>query len=228
VQDTPGENDILPQWMKLRNLYPLTLFPYPDCSRIRIRRLEKDGTEKIISVNLDPLIDAAAKGTLTVEQARGADVVLQSGDIVEIPSRKEKWDAAWKGWSEAEAAFFAKALDCRIQYTDGGGVISLREVRYRAPRYLNWGSSWIPVAPITGTAALTASPALARSTSTIELTRGGNTSKAGSDDAFVREGDAVKIVLPQSQPNVAPPPPSVRPPRARSAPNSPGRVEEIR
>jgi hypothetical protein len=219
----PDENEILPLWLESRNLYPMTLFPYPDVSRIRIRRLQKDGTEQVIPVNLDPLVAAAAAGTLTSEQARAADHVLQLGDIVEIPTRPDKQDAPWKGWSDAEGDFFSKALDCRVQYIDPSGVIALREVRYRPARYIPWGASWFPLPPATGVATVKAAPALIPGYVVMEVTREGSPGmRAYSTALFLRDGDAIKNL--DRLPNTPRPRGHTRQPEAPSRP----RVEETR
>ncbi|WP_035607032.1 ankyrin repeat domain-containing protein [Haloferula sp. BvORR071] len=219
--EAPRDNEIQPAWLQKKTPYPVVLLPYPDFSRIKIRRLEENGQERVIAVNLDPLVAAAAQGSLTVEQARGADQALQGGDIVEIPTRPDKLNEAWKGWSEAEATFFAKALDCRIQFTESDGVIALREIHYRAPRYLNWGGSWFPAAPVAGTPSFAVTPALLGNNSQIELTRSGKVSKpVDATKVYLRDGDAVKNLwqpLPRQQPNPAntPTAPAVRPARPR-------------
>jgi len=217
----PASNEILPEWLQRRTPFAVSLFPFPDFSRIQIRRLKEDGSEEVIPVNLEPMISAAGQGKLTTEEARKADIELQGGDIVEIPSRPSKPDEAWKGISEAESAFFSKALDCRIQYTDANGVTTLREIRYRAPRYLNWGSSWVPVEPVAGTPSLTAA-SLVSATSKIELIRGDKVSgQVEAMNVYLRDGDAVKsmaspVAPPQPQPNTQGIP-AVRPPRPRGS-----------
>ncbi len=214
----PDSNQILPSWFQARVSSPVFVFPFPDFSRIQIRRLQEDGSERVIPVDLDPLIAAAAQGTLTSEQARSADLPLQGGDVIELATREDKREEVWKGCSEAESEFFAKALDCRVQYTDANGVITLRELHYRAPRYLNWGSSWIPVAPVAGTPSLTAA-SLVGGSNWIELSRGDKVSGgAPAQLVFLRDGDAVKSLAPQppqASPNPAPITPNVRPPRPR-------------
>jgi hypothetical protein len=101
-------------------------------------------------------------------------------------------------------------------------VIILREIRYRAPRYLSWGRSSIPVAPVAGTASLTAA-SLVSGSSKIELSRGDKVSEpAEANHVFLRDGDAVKSLESQSrpqppQPNNTPSIPAVRPPRPRGS-----------
>ena len=130
-------------------LYRFTLLPHPDLSNIRIRRLMENGSEKVIEVNLAKVIAAGADLT-TADEARKADVLLQPGDVVEISLLKDQLDAPWKGFNMQEQAFFTKALGGRVQVTDEQGAITLRDLPYKAPRFIETETGWVPLPPESG------------------------------------------------------------------------------
>ncbi|MEO7101125.1 MAG: hypothetical protein ABI162_17350 [Luteolibacter sp.] len=125
-----------PKWLPLKEMQKLepadlirmdgyfqriTLLPHPDLSRIRIRRLKEDGSEK-----------------------------LMAGDVVEISLIKEHLNQPWKGFSDKENAFFSKALAGRVQVIDKDGNLTSREIGYKAPRYIETEAGWIPLPPASG------------------------------------------------------------------------------
>lgn len=125
-----------------------TLLPHPDFSRIRILRL-KDGADDVLEVDLAKTIAASTGATLAAD-ARKADITLQPGDIVEISLLKERLGGPWNGFTAQEEAFFAKALSGRVKVTDSKGNISVRDLIFKAPRFIETGSGMIPLPPETG------------------------------------------------------------------------------
>lgn len=202
-----------------------TLLPYPDLSSIRIRRLQEDGSEKVIEVNLSKVIAAATDQT-TTEEARKADVMLQIGDVVEVSLIKENLDKPWKGLSRQEEAFFAKALSGRVQVTDQEGNLSVRDLVFKAPDFIETKHGWIPMPPETG---MPSSRGwwLEKGT-TMDIKRGEiqAAKDQSSYDVFLRDGDEIsksrdsRVRLPRAA--VIPPQPQMQP-RARVVPPPPSR-----
>ena len=166
------------------------LLPHPDLSRIRIHRLQEDGAEKVIDVDLAKII-AAATDLTTPEEARQADVMLQAGDIVEISLLKDRLDQPWKGFTAAEETFFNKALAGRVQVIDSDGKVTIRELNYRQPRFIETESGWIPVTPKTGVASVRASWVTRAVMVTIKR-KDGLTGEAEAQYFFLRDGDEVR------------------------------------
>nr|MCU0780783.1 hypothetical protein [Akkermansiaceae bacterium] len=129
--------------------YQFTLLPHPDLTNLRIRRMQEDGSEKVIDVDLTKIIAAATNQT-TAEEARKADVPLQHGDVVEISLLKDRVGEPWKGFSAKEEAFFAKALGGRLTVTDARNDITVRDLLYQAPRFIETETGWVPLPPQTG------------------------------------------------------------------------------
>ena len=166
------------------------LLPHPDLSRIRIHRLQEDGAEKVIDVDLAKII-AAATDLTTPEEVRQADVMLQAGDIVEIFLLKDRLDQPWKGFTAAEEAFFNKALAVRVQVIDSDGKVTIRELNYRQPRFIETESGWIPVTPKTGVASVRASWVTRAEMVTVKR-KDGLTGDAEAQYIFLRDGDEVR------------------------------------
>ncbi|MCX6864753.1 MAG: ankyrin repeat domain-containing protein, partial [Verrucomicrobia bacterium] len=122
---------ILREYSSFGTSLDFILLPHPDLSRIRIHRLQEDGAEKVIDVDLAKII-AAATDLTTPAEARQADVMLQAGDMVEISLLKDRLDQPWKGFTAAEEAFFNKALAGRVQVIDSDGKVTIRELKAAA------------------------------------------------------------------------------------------------
>jgi hypothetical protein len=185
--------------------YQFTLLPHPDLANIRIRRLQEDGSEKVMEVDLTKVIAASTEQT-TVEEARNADVRLQAGDVVEISLLKDQLGEPWKGFNAKEEAFFAKALDGRVQVTDAKSDITVRDLLYKAPRFVETEIGWVPLPPESGVPTVRGS----------WLTQGGfmevNRGQVQSGDIssfwiFLRDGDEVRTQpVPQPRPRIVSPP----------------------
>ncbi len=174
-----------------------TLFPHPDLARVRIRRLLENGGEKVIEVDL-------AKAIAEDDDAKKSDIVLQAGDVVEIPLLKERLAEPWKGYSATENAFFAQALAGQVQVIDNESVLTLREIEYRAPRFRETEIGWIPIPEARGVPSTLASWFDARTE--IAIQRGGVLEQIRTNTAFLRDGDEIRSV-----PARQPPPPQVQP-----------------
>ncbi|WAC20428.1 ankyrin repeat domain-containing protein [Luteolibacter sp. SL250] len=107
----------------------VVIWNHPDFANLRIRRLNQDGGEEILKVDLASII-AASPASDSPEQARAKDIPLQGGDILEVPLKGDV-DGRWTGLSEEEASFFAKVLDCRVQFRSASEEVRLKEIRYR-------------------------------------------------------------------------------------------------
>lgn len=126
-----------------------TLLPHPDLAHIRIRRLQEDGNEKVIDVDLAKAISEAS-ADISPDAALKADVILLGGDVVEIPLKKAALASPWKGFAPEEERFFAKALSGKVQLTDDQGNVSFSEIDYRTPRFIETEVGLLPVPAASG------------------------------------------------------------------------------
>ncbi|MEY2409153.1 MAG: hypothetical protein QOF48_1823, partial [Verrucomicrobiota bacterium] len=92
---------------------PLNEIPFPDLTRIRILRLvdPAKNEKKIIAVNF---INAA--GIVLCDK----DVLLEFGDIIEIPEREYRLDEGRVGMSSDQSHQFAECLPRRVEVTVKG------------------------------------------------------------------------------------------------------------
>ena len=160
----------------------------------------------MIDVNLAKII-AASTGQTTPEEARKADVMLQMGDVVEIPLLKDRLGEPWKGFTEREVTFFAKALGGRVQITDKDGNITVRDLVFQAPRFQETEIGWIPVPPASGIPSVRGSW-LTRD-ERLDVKRG--EIQSGSQQPlslFLRDGDVIQTQGSRPRPRVNPPPPA--------------------
>jgi ankyrin repeat protein len=180
------------------------ILPHPDLSRIRIRRLAEGDQETVIEIDLA----AAISPDITAAAARKVDVILQGGDIVEIPIK----DGAgpWKGFSEDEKRFFAKALAGKVQVVDNEGKISFAEIDCRPPDFLETASGWLPIPAQTGAPSARASWVLGNVDG--DFRRGDLTRYAESRFVFLRNGDEWKSSSSSGQPRPQQPRTRVVPP----------------
>lgn len=182
-----------------------SLLPHPDLSNIRIRRIEEDGRENVIDVNLAQII-VTSTDPATAEETRKLDVMLQLGDIIEISPIKERLGEPWRGFSAHQEAFFAKALSGRVRVTDDQGIITVRDLLYQAPRFSETASGWIPVPPESGITHLRGS--WLSPNGWINLKRGDSESDyQGAFGVFLRDGDEIQTSMnPGPRPAVGRPP----------------------
>ncbi len=191
----------------------------PDFSRIRIRRLAEDGSETVLSVDLENAILASSEETSPTE-ARLADVELQPGDIVEIPLRDAQTGVDWQGFAPETLRFFDKALSARFVVIISNRGVEQREFDYQPPSWIDGPHGLIALPPATGcpTARFTAMGNGSVQV-VVEALRGGQALPlADTAGWFVREGDQVSLSLarrrvPQPPPGQEPQPPTPMPQR---------------
>lgn len=167
-----------------------TLLPRPDLSRIRITRMLEGGGSKLIEVDLAKAIAASGDQTTSAE-ARNADIQLLPGDLVEIPVLTNTAAKPWKGFSARENAFFAKVLSGRVRVTDKDDQISIREISYNPPDYLETQAGWLPLPPKTGVPS--ASAAWMAPTPRVTIRRGSISSNLSAKAVFIRDGDELRM-----------------------------------
>ena len=211
MKGAPEDPVALRSWLLDRNGWQLAYLQRPAFSNIRIRRLQEDGTEKVVSLNLAKTI-ADTPEDASIEEIRKADVELQGGDIVEIASLPADDAKQWAGLSLREESFLSAALSCRIQVTDGNGNIRVQEIRYRAPKMVSIDAGLIPIPVAESVSSL-------RGSASIQSSMNPNVSRNGQEgvnlslsQVFLREGD--RIILP-SVPSPRPPRQVVLPPTSR-------------
>ncbi|MFD0892271.1 ankyrin repeat domain-containing protein [Luteolibacter ambystomatis] len=196
-----------------------TLLPHPDLAHVRIRRQNSDGGETIIDVNIDEAASRCTNETTSAE-ARLLDQPLVPGDIVELKTLPGTTDVPWAGFNEAQSRLFTKALSGQVTLVSGGQSIA-KDILYAPATMLP--SSYGPV-PVERSARNRTPLRLAEAlrgwgysdAGTINLTRNGKTSEVSVPAVLLQDGDRIESksgLLPQG----------VRPPRPRSAPNTPGR-----
>ena len=180
-----------------------TLLPHPDLANIRIRRWTDDGAEKVMEVNLAEII-AASNDQTTVEDAKKADVMLQPGDVVVISLLKDRLGEPWKGFTAKEEAFFAKALRGRVRFTDMEGNMTVRDLRYQTPRFLETDIGWIPLPPESGMPGFRGSWFTEERLINVIRDHAGSRGQNASE-LFIRDGDAVQVAGTRRQRAVPPP-----------------------
>jgi ankyrin repeat protein len=189
--------------------YQFSLLPHPDLANLRIRRLQDDGGEKVIDVNLAEIITASTDQT-TPEEARKADVVLLAGDVVEVSLLKDRLGEPWKGFAAREETFFAKALSGRVRITAKDGSMTVRDLVFEAPRFQETEFGWVPLPPETGIPSMRGS--WLTGDEFMETKRGTQeSSQIRASEVFLRDGDAALLSETRSQ-RPQPPPRMVLPP----------------
>jgi ankyrin repeat protein len=188
-----------------------SLLTHPDLANLRIRRLQEDGGEKVIDVNLEKIITASTDQT-TPEEARKADVMLQMGDVVEVSLLKDRLAEPWKGFAAREETFFAKALSGRVRMTAKDGSMSVRDLVFQAPRFQETEIGWIPLPPETGIPSMRGSW-LSLDQFMLTKREAQESSLISPYEVFLRDGD--DAVLTDTRPRQLLPQPQVFPPPSR-------------
>jgi len=111
------------------NYDPLNEIPFPDLTRIRILRLVDPvkNEKKVISVNL---INAA--GIVLCAN----DVLLEFGDIIEIPEREYRLDEERSGLTGDQNNGFVKCLPKKIQVVVKGEATEVKLLPFTSASYL--------------------------------------------------------------------------------------------
>jgi ankyrin repeat protein len=127
---------------------PPVILPHPDFSNIRIRRLEPDGSESVVKVDLAAAITRCSD-TTTAAEAREVDLELRPGDVVELPLKAPADAAPWTGFTPEQARFFRKALSVRLLVTRQGKVSQL-DFAYEPPAWRATRFGLLPLPPAAG------------------------------------------------------------------------------
>jgi ankyrin repeat protein len=191
MKDAPDDPVALRAWLLERSGWLFAYVQRPDLSKIRIRRLQADGTEKTMAIDLAKTI-AETREDASIDEVRKADVELQAGDIVEIPSLPADDAKPWTGLSPKEESFFSKALSCRIQVTDEDGNIRVQEIRFHAPKVIATDAGLIPVPLAESVTSLNGAASLPMSGMGPAVSRNGlERVSLYLTDVFLREGDRI-------------------------------------
>ncbi|MCW1926622.1 ankyrin repeat domain-containing protein [Luteolibacter arcticus] len=192
MKGAPDDPVALRSWLLHRSGWLFAYVQRPDLSKIRIRRLQEDGTEKILEIDLAKTI-ADTPEDASIEEVRKADVELQGGDIVEITSLPADKAKPWTGLSLREESFFSKALSCRIQVTDPTGDIRVQEIRFRAPKLVSTDAGLISLPVPEAVSSLNGSASL-NSDMNPNVSRDGQPGvNISLRDVFLREGDRITM-----------------------------------
>ena len=180
--------------------------PRPDFSRIRLRRLDASGVETVTVIDWEKLIRESG-AAMTAADARGQDIDLKAGDIVEIALKDDRFGDQWKGFTPDETRFFSLALASRFQVVDGNGRLQLREFRWSPPDWKLVEGHLLPFPPKSGFLSARASRIGLRADfnngqTRIRLVRGEKIwDNVGFDDFFVRDGDQISKAPPIQRPS---------------------------
>ena len=193
-------------------IWGITVLPYPDLGDLRIQRRNEDGTLSTIKVDWSAMIGASE--SISAEEVKKADVTLLPGDVVELRVRANRPNQEWLGFSPKEESFLAKALQGTFQMIDPQAAVSLQQINYKAPAYLETPAGWLPTTPEAGVASVTGDRVLGRQSpgSAITINRDGiDYGPFNRESAFLRDGDVVKFVQ-RNSPAVRPRTPRLQPP----------------
>lgn len=194
--------------------------PHPDLSRIRILRVDKDGKENALEVDLVRAMKAVSTETPDAE-VRKVDVPLLPGDVVELPLRTDQAGQPWEGFSDSEELFFRKALSGKFLIRKVDGIIEPVNMVYHQPDWRETPHGLIPWFPKEGVSTMRFSSFSGASLTDAGLMRDGSRLSIGRIvDPFLRDGDQVDFsktlssqpaplapTYHQQRPRVVPPPP---------------------
>lgn len=208
--------------------YARQIVMWPDWAGIKIRRRTPDRTEQIIPVDLAAAM-ASLPAEATSEAARKADVLLQAGDVIELPFLN-KLDQKWPGLDEAAIRLFTKALNGSVTVVDTqSGIFREVPVSWIVPKAVDTpaGLLLLPTAAAINGKTISVRfsellPSIAPGASFTKLTRGGAAQTSDLNQFFQLQGDALHVAQTNSL-NVPRPPdaqPEVR--RRIVLPNDPG------
>jgi hypothetical protein len=122
----------------MANYDPLSEIPFPDLTRIRILRLvdAAKNEKKVIAVNL---INAA--GIVLC----GNDVLLEFGDIIEIPEREYRLDEGRVGLAGDQNKQFLECLQRNVQFVVKGEPTEVKLIPVTTMAYLASAMKQSPV-----------------------------------------------------------------------------------
>jgi hypothetical protein len=180
--------------------------PHPDFSRIRIRRLQPDGSEAIIEVDLAAAIARCTPDT-PVEVVRRDDVALQAGDIIELPLPAGD-PPPWQGFTETEQVFLKAIHSGTVRVLPKGEAPEKFDIHWRPAQWIETEAGRLPIAPATGTPSARASwlasfaPWAKSEYLTVERDGEKCPQAIGSERLFIRDGDNVYLDQGRSRPAV--------------------------
>ncbi len=123
---------------------PRGILPYPDWSKLVIRRLNDNLWQETIPVDLAAAMRACNEST-TEEEARAFDIQLQFGDLVELPVLEERPDEPWTGFHRAAICLFEKALARSVSYQERDGDFRGVKLRWIPPVYIPTSAGLVPL-----------------------------------------------------------------------------------
>ncbi len=95
--------------------------PNVDWANVRILRLNEEGEEEVIPVDLVSAMEAFSKEA-SIKKARGFDLPLQVGDVVDLPVDKTRDLQSWTGWEPGLRHLIQTALMVEVTYRDLAGL----------------------------------------------------------------------------------------------------------
>lgn len=114
---------------------PRPMLPFPDWSKIRIRRMDPEGQEISVEVNLRETWEKCQDDTPATE-ARTMDLPLEWGDIVEVPILEHIGDREWSTLDPGLIRLMKKALERQVIYENRKRVLIRATVDY-VPSYFH-------------------------------------------------------------------------------------------
>jgi len=175
---------------------PANEIPFPDLTRIRILRLvdAAKNEKKVISVNL---INAA--GIVLCNN----DVLLEFGDIIEIPEREYRLDEGRTGLTGDQNKQFAECLPTKVEFTVKGEVTEVKLLPLTTMAYLAATMKQSPVRNVLrSTSDLSRLRITRRASSvtgqparelTVDLEAFQRSGKQQWDDLWLRDGDVIEV-----------------------------------
>lgn len=130
--------------IKSAALEPRAILPYPDWSRLVIRRLNNNLWEEMIPVDLEAAMRACSEA-MTEEEARAFDIPLQFGDLVVLPVFEEHPDDPWVEFGPAAACLFEKALSRSVTFQYKNGDFRKANLRWIPPVYIQTAAGLAPI-----------------------------------------------------------------------------------
>ena len=165
------------------------ILPHPDFSSIQIRRVDQEGEETLLKVNLANAIQSCSEDT-SADEARKYDVELQPGDIVQFSLMPKP--EAWTGFSKAQNLFFGKVLSGSFQKTDEEGVVSVQTLNWAPINYTPSVVGLLPLIPNKGDVSMNMRSVLGID-GALNLTRGGKDYE-NVKYLQLRDGDQIQLL----------------------------------
>ncbi|RYD60912.1 MAG: hypothetical protein EOP83_18310 [Verrucomicrobiaceae bacterium] len=111
----------------------------------------------------------------------------------------------WKGLSAKEERFLGKATEGKVQVIGDDAKIDLKEVRFKAPSFVETPAGWIPLPRKPGIQSVRASTLMSERM-WIEMTRNGEAYEDVEPSlVFLRDGDQLKKQRPGGSQRPRPP-----------------------